>query len=405
MLRLRVLVVTAVALGVCVCIPGVSAAATLGPSGNAFYSPPSPLPAGNHGDLVWYRSAPVSIPFGPSANGWDVLYRSQSATGASIVVSGIVLVPTAAWAGSGPRPVVSYASGTQGLAESCAPSRELEPSGSFDEAELAGEALAKGWAVLITDYEGYINGGAPTYIAGPSEGHAVLDIVKAAAQIPGGGVSASAPVAIWGYSQGGGAAAWAGQLEPSYDPGLNLKGVAAGGVPADLTAVAQNLNANVGAGFLALAAVGLNNAYPSQIDLQASLNSAGDALVTNVDSICMTQAIADYAFQNIDAYTVGGETLNQLIATPGWRAVLAANKLGAAPIPVPLFQYHGAFDEFIPLAQAKTLAAQYCAMGVKVKFVGNYLGDHVLTAIEGAPDAVNWIAARFAGQSPPSTCT
>lgn len=381
------------------------AAPVVGPAGMAFYTPPSPLPAGTHGDLIWYRSAQVSVPLGPSVNAWNVLYRSTSATGQPIAVTGTVLVPTAAWTGSGPRPVVTYATGTQGLAQKCAPSIEMQPGNSYDELTLIGQALNRGWAVLVTDYEGYINGGAPTYMTGQSMGHVVLDIVNAAAQLPGSGVSLSAPVAIWGYSQGGAGGGWAGQMQPGYDPALKLKGIAIGGVPGDLTAVARNLNANVGAGFLAMAVIGLNNAYPSQLNLDSWLNAAGKAVVANIKTMCQVQVVAQYAYRDIQWYTVGGQTLDQMLALPSWTSVLAANKLGNQKPPVPVFQFHGAADEFIPLAQAKALALTYCSRGVTEYFADGYPGDHVLTNVEATPDAVNWLAGRFAGLPAPNDCS
>ena len=46
-----------------------------------------------------------------------------------------------------------------------------------------------------------------TYAVGQSEGRAVLDAARAAASVPGAGLSPSGPVGVFGYSQGGQAAA------------------------------------------------------------------------------------------------------------------------------------------------------------------------------------------------------
>src|SRR6185437_7364210 len=96
------------------------------PAGNAFYVPPKPLPPGRHGSVI--RCRRVASPV-PSAVAWQVLYLSTSVSGARMAVSGTVLVPTAAH--QGVRPVVAYASGTQGWGDQCAPSREMA-SGNFD---------------------------------------------------------------------------------------------------------------------------------------------------------------------------------------------------------------------------------------------------------------------------------
>jgi hypothetical protein len=74
----------------------------------------------------------------------------------------------------------------------------------------------------------------------------VLATASAATAVPGAGLSASAPMAIEGYSQGGGAADWAAQEQPGYAPGLRLKGVAAGGTPANLQAVAAVQDRRIG---------------------------------------------------------------------------------------------------------------------------------------------------------------
>src|SRR5262249_38659754 len=149
-----------------------------------------------------------------------------------------VIVPSAAWNGSGPRPVVSYAEGTQGLGHQCAPSFAIANGTEYDGGAIIA-SLKKGYAVAVTDYPGYTNAANPEYTAGMSEGHAVLDAVNAAQQVPGSGLSASAPVILWGYSQGGQAAGWAGQLAASYSPELQVAGTAAGGTPANLIKLAE----------------------------------------------------------------------------------------------------------------------------------------------------------------------
>jgi Secretory lipase len=183
-------------------------AATILPSppGDAFYDPPDPLPPGSPGDVIWYR--PATSPAAGAA-AWQVLYLSTTARGAPTAVSGTVLVPTAGYPGT--RPVVAYAPGTQGWGPQCAPSKEMS-SGSFDEQFAVNNLLAKGWAVVVTDYPGLGTPGPEAYNVGIPEGYAVLDLLRAATRLPGDGLSASAPMAIEGYSQGGGAAGWAAQL-------------------------------------------------------------------------------------------------------------------------------------------------------------------------------------------------
>lgn len=366
---------------------------TAGADSDPFYIPPDPLPAGQPGDIIRYRSAPAPL---PGTRAWQVLYLSTTVSGSPDAVSGTVIVPTAAYAGT--RPVVAYASGTQGWGDQCAPSREMA-SGTYDEQFAVSNLLARGWAVAVTDYPGLGTPGDETYTAGIVEGYAVLDVLRAAAGLPGAGLSATAPMAIEGYSQGGGAADWAAQLQPAYAPSMRLTGVAAGGTPANLQAVAANVNGSAFFAFLGGAAIGFNAAYPS-LDLAAELTPAGQAALAQLDTMCQLPALALYAGQRIENFTVGH--INP-INEPKWQTVLNANDLGAVRPAVPLLQYHGLLDEVIPYRVEASLHQQYCAMGVTTQLTG-FPGDHVLTQVLAQGDVVNWISSRLAGTPAPSNC-
>ncbi|MEU7787575.1 lipase family protein [Amycolatopsis sp. NPDC049159] len=369
--------------------PANAAEPPQGPAGDAFYTPPSPLPAGADGDVVWWRPLPDQ----PGAEGYLVLYRSRSATDTPIAVSGRVLVPAQPWTGAGPRPIVSVASGTRGIGDRCAPSK-FQPD--YEKPLFVDAMLSRGWAVAITDYEGLGTPGTHTYVVGRSEGHTVIDAARAATRLPAAGLAAGGPVAFSGYSQGGGGAAWAGELAPSYAPELAVAGITAGGTPADLDAVAKNLEGSVGFGFLLLSALGLDAAYP-ELDLPAYLNDRGRTLYATQRDACV-DAVFGYAFGHIADYT----TANPL-TTAKWQARLAENKLGARPPKAPVFLFHGTADEIIPLAQAQTLRREYCAVGVPVTW-GGYLGEHVTTLAFSAGDVVGYLAGRFAGKPARSSC-
>src|SRR6478735_4130643 len=65
-----------------------------------------------------------------------VMYRSTDALGQPNRVTGTVLVPTTAWTGTGPRPIVSFASGTVGLGDTCAPSKAITTTGGNESAAI-----------------------------------------------------------------------------------------------------------------------------------------------------------------------------------------------------------------------------------------------------------------------------
>ena len=393
--RLRAAVTALTALLVMlVCAGSALAAPTVGPSGSAFYTPPSPLPSGSNGDLIWYRPATLNLGSGaPGVNAWNMLYYTTDSLGTQDLATGTLIVPTASWSGLGSRPVIDYAPGTQGLAQSCAPSSQLAAGTEYEASNIVG-LLAKGWAVVVSDYQGYTTGSQSLYIDGAAEGHAVLDAAKAAGQVPGTGLSSSPPTAIWGYSQGGQAAAWAAQLAPSYDSSMSLVGVAAGGIPGDLQATADYLNGGPAAGFAAMAIVGLSDQYPSALNLATLENANGAAAVAAIKGECVFSALLQFEHANLDSYTAGGESLDSLLAQPAIASVVSAQKLGGTKITVPLYQYHGQADEIVPLAQDIALKQQYCSLGTTDEFV-LYPGEHITTMTQAAVPVISWLSDRL----------
>jgi predicted esterase len=205
---------------------GAAVATPKGPGGLAFYNPPKNLPSG-HGKLIWARKAGGLVPLDGAASTRLVLYTSKTPQGKDVAVSGSVSVPK----GKPPKggwPVISYAHGTTGTADVCAPSRNKEGDPatayiSYIYPEL-NDWLDAGYAVVQTDYQGLGTPGPHAYLIGAAEGRSVLDMVRAARQLDSG---ISNKFLISGHSQGGHAALWAAGLAKSWVPDLKLKGTVA----------------------------------------------------------------------------------------------------------------------------------------------------------------------------------
>ena len=193
-----------------------------------FYTPPDPLPAGVPGDLI--RTEPSRLVLEPSgqlgafvATGIRIMYRSTDARGNPNAVTGTYFEPDNPWPGNGPRPLIAYAPGTQGQGDQCAPSRMFNQGIHFSsgldimfnyEELFVATMVARGFAVVVTDYEGLGTPGVHTYVNRVAEGQALADAARAAMRLPGTSLDPHGPVAFWGYSQGGGAAASAAGLAP-----------------------------------------------------------------------------------------------------------------------------------------------------------------------------------------------
>ena len=228
-IRLLLLTVAATAM----LLPGASlaqASALKAPAGDAFYKATAKqIKAGKPGSIIWSRQVKytangrVALP--SASKTMLVLYRSLDPNGKAIAVSGTIDLPKGK-APKGGFKVISWAHGTTGAADVCAPSRTASGSpadGYIAYATASYDAWIKaGYAVLRTDYEGLGTPGPHRYLVGASEGRGVVEIALAARELV---PALSKDWAIGGHSQGGHAALFAASLATKLAPKLNFKGV------------------------------------------------------------------------------------------------------------------------------------------------------------------------------------
>ena len=88
--------------------------------------------------------------------------------------------------------------------------RALAPPEVFDTIPHLQALIALDYVVAATDYPGLGTPGPHPYLVGESEGRAVIDSVRAARDLEK--VGASTRYAVWGHSQGGQAALFAGEI-------------------------------------------------------------------------------------------------------------------------------------------------------------------------------------------------
>lgn len=361
---------------------------------------PRPSKKSAPGDIL--TSEPSSFQYTPGVptptKAWKIAYRSTTADGQSNTVSGTVIVPDDGK--TTPRPLITYAVGTVGLGDKCAPSAGF-PGGTTAEAPLVNAALVRGYAVVVTDYEGLGTPGDHTYMVAKAQASAVLDAARAAQRHPEAaqyGVGADAPVGIMGYSQGGGATAKAAEMAAAYAPELKVKGTASGGVPADLAKVAESLEGGDSAGYLLMAAVGQNAADPS-LDLDKYLNDEGLRLAEVVRNECL-----DTVLEAGRGKTIEDVTTSNPLDQPDWQQAIADQLIGTQLPSAPTFVYHGDADEQIPYAVGQKLRADWCATGNAVEWTTFAGQSHVGAAIQGNGPALEWLGKRFADQPTPGNC-
>ena len=362
----------------------------------AFYAAPATLPSGN-GTVI--RSERMSFLLDPLdatslvRNAQRVLYTTTNRRGTAIAVSGTVLVPGSPWVGAGSRPVIGYAPGTQGMADRCAPSRQFSEGIEYEGIGIEG-LLLRGYAVAMPDYEGLGTAGIHTYMDRVSQGRATLDVVRAAQRLTGTGLSGTSPVGLMGYSQGGGAAASAVELAPTYAPDLRVRGAVVGAVPADLATVATNLDGGLFSAFAFFALRGL--AASHDVDLTPYLNAAGRAAMDGVEQDCVFDLL-DNAFVRSSTLSADGRPMSELMKQEPFASIIESQRIGTIRPRVPVLVTHSALDDTIPYGVGRAMARSWCAAGANVRFSTNVAPLHVGGMVPHLAEALPFFEARFAG--------
>ncbi len=374
------------------CGDGSSSSTTASPVAiedfGAFYEPPSPLPAGRPGDLIRLQEVE---PLAPASRAWRVLYLSEDPSGAPIAVSGLVAAPLGDTP-TGRRDVVSWAHGTKGVNDPCAPSRGFRASHNFF--DIAPEIVAEGWVAVGTDFEGLGTPGVHPYLVSVSEARGQLDIVRAAAQIKE--ARASNRFAVWGRSQGGHASLAAAEAAPLYAPELDLVGAIAAAPAGDMPTIFIG-SAALGLSFNWLAAAGLEAAWGLSLEPFYEADALAE-LRTLVDGneACNREfrnAINARGGAGFLSESTSSEASDELIG------LLERSSVGEIAVEVPVLVSQGTNDTVVPKPLTDALVQQMCALGTDVAYLENPDESHNDSSLLHMPEFRRWTRARFDGES------
>ena len=359
-----------------------------GPAGDAFYQPPDPIPGSANGDLIWATELPGAV---SGATSWQVLYRSENLQGEPIAVSGLVVAPNGVAPGNA---VLTWAHGTTGIADQCAISKQFG-AGLSGEKLIGSIAVGEGWTFVATDYEGLGTPGVHPYLVGLSEARGVLDIVRAAQQLPTSGVSADSPVMIFGHSQGGGAALFAAEQAATWAPELDVVGTVAGAPAGDLDTIVPAIWSDtvIANPFAGSVIDGFKAGYPD-LSLDAVANADGQAALAEVATECVG---------SIDLTPAEAGAQNPM-NDPAWKAAVDANTAGNVVPSAPVMIIHGEADNTVPRALTDITLGRYCAVGATVE-VKSYPGqDHTSVITAALTDIKDFFHARLAGEPAATSC-
>ncbi|MGW4480671.1 lipase family protein [Rhodococcus triatomae] len=294
-----------------------------------------------------------------SASGTAITYRTLGPHDRPALSTGAVFVPPGEPPPGG-WPVISWAHGAVGIADSCAPTVSGRIGGPY-----LGRWLAQGYAIVATDYVGLGTDGLHPYLDGRSEAFAVIDVVRAARAVE---PDLSDRWVALGQSQGGQAVMVAATLAESHAPELDHRGTVALGVPSNIENLAvlggplfPALPLQGTTVFIAYALAGLRATDPG-VDVNSYLSARGEEVLAQVGELCYEQAAAAVGATSI------GALFSRQVDEPLLRALREMLAIPIRGYEQPLFLGQGLFDTVVPAPLTFALAKDLTAAGQRFTF-------------------------------------
>jgi pimeloyl-ACP methyl ester carboxylesterase len=354
-------------------------------SDEEFYLPPDPLPNGKPGELIRVQELGES----DGTATVKVMYHSRDAADRDRAVTGLVTYPTTEAPADG-WPVAATAPGTTGLAPRCGLSRA---NGEAPDWGVEGVAV-------MTDYIGLGTTGGPLhpYFSKPSEGHSVIDGVRAARQLAD--AHAGDRWLSIGHSQGGHGALSASELAADYAPELELVATLSMAPAAMFENVYGGIDPIVTGILTAMSLYGGAGEHPEiKLDdyVTDELDEASDVFTTG----CLPE-ITDTLIPlaaNDKLFTDDPRTTDK----PA-HALLLANDVGKVKVDAPLFLVSGTADDRVMIDRVRDLYARLCETGqvTELLIVDGATHDNVIPQASKQTSA--WLNARLAGDPPTDSC-
>ncbi|MFI5660631.1 lipase family protein [Streptomyces sp. NPDC051684] len=382
----------------------VLVAAVVGAGGAAPATADAHRPQGvaRAGALLGQEALPASFRTPATGEALRVRYRSTAQDGSPDTVSGMVYLPKGR-APHGGWPVVAWDHGTVGVADGCAPSA----TGPDERAHTMFESwLARGYAVVATDYQSLGTDGEHAYLAGRSAAHATADIVRAARHVDR---RVGRDWAVYGHSQGGGAALFTAAYAPRYAPELDLRGAAAAAPPThwsqmldmggmnDQAADANPYYAIIVSG-MATVSPGVDPAdYLRPKGMEILRKARADACLADILKAGEGLKNSDFKYASPRNGAPEMASLLREYAEPPVTLPRAHGSARAAKTPYrdPLLIVQGTADTTVPEVTSRKAAAELRAAGAQVTYTPYKGVDHRSLPVTALNEVNTWLDARL----------
>ncbi|RDI69036.1 secretory lipase [Nocardia pseudobrasiliensis] len=319
------------------------------------------------------------------------VYRSTGLAGKPAVVSGVYLTP----AGMKPRegwPLIALGHGFAGMLEQCAPSADPSMYGSLP---VVQRLIGRGWAVVMTDYQGLGTPGPHPALNTAVAGADILDSIRAVRQLTS---DIATTTTLLGISEGGHAAESAAEMAPRYAPELRLRALALASPALDLAAMPDlidqgRLTLSQEAGMPLVAAAVAASTDPSlpPTEVVHGVLAAGASTLLQCTTVDNPQKAAIAALARPSDVSFSTPR-----ARTDFQTFLSDNALPRSPHTLPTFIARGSEDTLI-LPEWTTAAVAH------MRQLGTNVDDHVGPVDHNDPAtadwAIDWVAQQLHNQS------
>jgi hypothetical protein len=356
-------------------------------------------PSGEAGTVV--SAAPLKqglwIP-GTTRAAFRLKYVTTNARGKRALSTGMLFLPK----GRPPRggwPVISWAHGTSGLGDSCAPSLIGPALPKRDRPYLA-NWMREGYAIVASDYAGLGTPGLMAYLHGRSEAHNIVDIVKAGRAYARRLSPTSRLARKWvviGQSQGAGAAIYTARYATSFGGrALDYRGAVGTGTPAYIEDVVSQLAPDFPAlspgttAYMAYILAGMRWTHPD-LGIDGVLTNVGRNYLELAETRCV------FPFEeDLEGASIGSFFTRRLDTLPNFART--AKRYMAMPeegFDRPFFMGHGLDDVDVPYGLTKPYVDKLRANDEPLTFK-SYDADHSGALLESQKDTHPFVRKLFA---------
>lgn len=340
-----------------------------------FYLAPEILPA-EPGVIVRTQSVNTVL----DARAWRILYTTSDAAGQITTASALFCLPKHTLES---YDLLVYCHQATGVERRCAPSVHEKPA-----LALAGlrQAMAKGFAYLAPDYPGLGAEGIHPFLIGEPTAFSVLDAIRAMQTSTIANISNR--TILWGYSQGGHAAAWSAGMQESYAPEISIDGLVLGSPaldPAELFIASED--SPISRVIWALSAISWSRL--TGISLSSAIKPESLASVRETAKHCFIGAEAIVGLSATDA--MGGKPhLIDPLSTEPFASMLHENR-APTKLAQPVLVIQGGKDVTVPPAQSRLMVDEMKSFGTEVNYIELERFDHLTGERAVVRDALSQI--------------